>query len=257
MPRTSRCIAVVNQKGGVGKTTTTINTGAALAALGQRVLLIDLDPQGALTEGLGADTATGDVTLSAALIDDTTPALTTIVRTVADNLDVLPTDDGMFLVETKLVSLRGRERRLSRALEHLRPSYDVILIDCPPSLGGLTDNALVAAGEALVPMQLEDTSVKALEILLDQIDSLRAALDHRVAITGLVANLVEDNNLSKRVLATLQQLPIPILAMARKRTKLREAWAEGRSILSLDGRSDVADTYRELAQAILKPAVAA
>ncbi len=257
MPATSRCIAVVNQKGGVGKTTTTINAGAALAALGQRVLLVDLDPQGALTEGLGAATASGDVTLSAALIDDATPALTTIVRTVADNLDVLPTDDGMFLVENKLVSLRGRERRLARALEHLRASYDVILIDCPPSLGGLTDNALVAAGEALVPMQLEDTSVKALEILLDQIDSLRAALDHRVTITGLVANLVEDNNLSKRVLATLQQLPIPILAMVRKRTRLREAWAEGRSILSLDSRSDVADTYRELAQAILKPAVAA
>jgi len=253
----TRCIAVVNQKGGVGKTTTTINTGAALAELGHRVLLVDLDPQGALTEGLGAEPAVGETSLSAALLEDAAPPLSGIVRECAPNLHVLPTDDGMFLVESKLVSLRGRERRLARALEPLSSSYDVILIDCPPSLGGLTDNALVASGEALVPMQLEDTSVKALEILLDQIDSLRLALEHRVRIVGLVANLVEDNNVSKRVLAALEQLPIPIVASIRKRTKLREAWADGRSILALDARSDTADAYRALAQALIATAVAA
>jgi chromosome partitioning protein len=257
MAKTTRRIAVVNQKGGVGKTTTTINAGAALAAAGQKVLLVDLDPQGALTEGLGIDAVDGDTSLSNALAQGDATGLTTIVATVAERLDVLPTDDGMFLVETRLVSLRGRERRLSRVLDVVAESYDIVLIDCPPSLGLLTDNALLAAGEALVPVQLEDTSLKALEILLDQIDSLKQHLDHPVVITGIVANLVEDNNVAKRVSAALAQLPFPLLASVRKRTRLREAWAEGRTILDLDTRSDAADAYRGLAAALLATAAAA
>src|ERR687884_12223 len=161
---TMNTIAIANQKGGVGKTTITINLGAALAEMGQRTLLV-----GRTTTPVQALTVTHEC-----------------------GVDVIPASINLFLTERDLVHLRGREYRLMRVFEPLEEQYDYTLIDCPPTLGQLTDNALVAARKALVPIQPEDTSLRALEMLLDQIHSIREGLGLKIDIVGLVVNQADD-----------------------------------------------------------------
>src|SRR5919205_4456970 len=182
--------AIANQKGGVGKTTITINLGAALAELGFRTLLVDLDPQGHLTEGLGLPEPEGVETLAALLLGRTTVPIQTLTVTHECGVAVIPASINLFLTERDLVHLRGREYRLMRVFEPLEDKYDYTLIDCPPTLGQLTDNALVAARKALVPIQPDDTSLRALEMLLDQVHSIREGLGLMVDIVGLVVNQV-------------------------------------------------------------------
>ena len=243
-----RTIAVCNQKGGVGKTTVAINLGAALAERGQRTLLVDLDPQGHLTEGLGLAEAAEPATLAGLLLGKWDGGLAELVVPVGERLDAVPASVDLFLAEAGLVLARGREHKLARALEPLRGAYDYCLIDCPPTLGQLTDNALVAAGEVLVPIQAEDTALRALELLVDQVRSLEEGLSVRVALVGLVANQVDDTRVAKRTLATLAEaVPVPVLAELRRRVALKEAWAQGRSILDAEPTGDTADAFRALA----------
>lgn len=239
-------IAVANQKGGVGKTTLAINLGAALAEGGLATLLVDLDPQGHLTEGLGLDEATEPDTLAAALGGAPIPPDRLVVRHSA-RLDVIPSSVDLFLAERALLNLHGREYRLERVLAPLLHRYDYVLIDCPPTLGLLTDNALVAARRALIPIQPEDTSLRALELFMDQINSLAEGLRVRVDILGLVANQVDDTLVSRRTLETVTKaLPVPVLARIRRRTRLREAWASGQPVTTTDSQSDVASVFRQL-----------
>lgn len=247
---TARTIAVANQKGGVGKTTICINLGAALAEEGRRTLLVDLDPQGHLTEGLGLDEATEPLTLAAVLAGGRIPA-EQLVAHHGGGLDVIPSSVDLFLAERTLLNLHGREYRLERALAPLLEAYDFVLIDCPPTLGLLTDNALVAARRALIPIQPEDTSLRALELFMDQVNSLAEGLGVGVEVLGLVVNQDDDTIVARRTLQTVAEaVPLPILARIRRRTRLREAWAAGQPITSTDGHSDVAEAFRELASAL-------
>lgn len=247
-----RTIAVVNQKGGVGKTTVTINLAAALAERGQRVCLVDLDPQGDAGEGLGVSPVEGD-SLARHLLDEPAGDAAGLAVRRADQLDVIPAADDMFFVEARLVGLRGREQRLRRFLEAFADRYDIVLLDCPPSLGQITDNALIAADAGvLIVMQPEDTSLRALDLLLDQMESIHQGLQVQVPVVGLVANFVDDTTVAKNTMAAVERLPLPLLGKIRKRTKLKEAWGSGKTILELEPNGDTATAYRDLAAAVEK-----
>ena len=246
---TTTTIAVANQKGGVGKTTLTINLGAALAEAGRRVCLVDLDPQGHLTEGLGLDEAKEPGTLATAMADPK-QATDALAVNHSPGLDVIPASVDLFLAERQLLAMHGREYRLERVLAQLT-GYDYILIDCPPTLGLLSDNALVAARRALIPIQPEDTSLRALELFMDQVNSLREGLGVDVVVLGLVVNEEDDTLVARRTLEIVERsVPLPILARIRRRTKLREAWAAGQPITVTEAHGEVAGIFRQLAVAV-------
>lgn len=202
--RTMYTVSVTNQKGGVGKTATTINIGAAwakhLAKVGApprpmstvrllgRVLLIDLDPQGHLTRHLGVPMAPNDRTLKRALTGEWRGDSAELVTPYDDHLHVIPTNLDMFLADGALYPIAGREFQLTRVLEPLRDRYDVCLIDTPPNLGPLTDNALLAARRMLVPIQSEDSSLDALELLDAQVSTLCSAFNIEIEHLGFVVN---------------------------------------------------------------------
>jgi len=168
----SRCIAIANQKGGVGKTTTCVNLTAALASIGKRVLLIDLDPQGNATMGCGIDKYDLDRSVFEVLVDGMSVAEAR-VRSDSNNCDVLPATADLTAAEIELMAMDQRERRLATALEAVSAEYDYMLIDCPPSLSILTLNAFVAANGILVPVQCEYYALEGLSALLDTIESVR------------------------------------------------------------------------------------
>lgn len=258
-------IAICNQKGGVGKTTLTINLGAALADLGQRVLLVDLDPQGHLTEGVGLQESylNAQPTLYDALTSKEPVSLAALVqnRTKAhEPLAVIPATYQLMLAEQALYMTRNREHKLKNLLGQLDNQYDYILIDCPPVLGNLTDNALNAARRVIIPIQAEATSVRALELLFDQIESVERGLNIQVQVLGVIPNMVQDSAMAKKILQTLRQ-SIPAVAPfeLRKRVILQAAWANGTSIFaysppsSADERTkqEVSELYRDFARFVM------
>lgn len=229
--------AICNQKGGVGKTALTINLGAALAEEGKKVCLIDLDPQGHLTEGVGMKQlylAEGS-NLYKALTDhkDKTPTL--IHKVLHEKFDIIPSNYEMMLAEQTLFMTRNREHKLRALLSEMSGGYDWILIDCPPNLGNLTDNALNASRLVIIPIQAETTSVRALDLLFDQIESIEQGLKIKIEILSVVPNLVQDSALSRRILGELRQ-SIPALTPfeIKKRVVLQEAYDKGRSIFSFE-----------------------
>lgn len=249
-------LCIANQKGGVGKTTTAINLGAALVHKGLKVLLIDLDPQGHLTEGLGIR----DKYLEASpnmyelLLGEAKRNLSELeVKAESEDLMIIPSHVKLFLAEQGLVMQRGREFKLKGLLDRIQDSFDWIIIDCPPSLGLLTDNAIYASRRVLVPIQAEDTSIRALEILRDQVQSLEQALGIKVDIFGVLPNMVEDTRLARGILKSLRDsLPLTLSFDVRKRVKLKEAWAQGRSIFSYDPKSDLIPVYTALADQLIQ-----
>ncbi len=226
--------AVCNQKGGVGKTALTINLGAALAAEGKRVCLIDLDPQGHLTEGVGMkDLYLQDGSnLYQALTDHKDETRHLIHKVPHEQFDLIPSHFEMMLAEQTLFMTRNREHKLRALLAELT-GYDWILIDCPPNLGNLTDNALNAARLVIIPIQAETTSVRALDLLFDQIESIEQGLKIKIDILSVVPNLVQDSALSRRILGELRR-SIPALTPfeIKKRVVLQEAYDQGRSVFS-------------------------
>jgi len=240
----------------VGKTTTTINLGAALAHKGCRVLIIDMDPQGHLSQGLGIreEYLEGSPNLYELLVGDVKGSLKDItLKAREDNLTIAPSNIRLFLAEQRLTIQRGREFRLRRLIEGVEDEFDWALIDCPPSLGILTDNAIYASRRVLVPIQAEDTSIRALEILLDQIQSLQEALKAKVKLVGILPTMVENTRLAKGVLTSLREnLPMTFPFEIRKRVKLKEAWASGKSIFSYDPKGDLIPVYLRLAEEVMK-----
>lgn len=230
-------IAVGNQKGGVGKTTLTINLGAAFAARGERVLLIDLDPQGHLTEGVGLQERYlhASSTLYAGLVGSKGSATLTelIQHHPGEGFDVIPASYELMLAEQSLYMARNREHKLKALLSPLAEDYDWVLIDCPPVLGNLTDNALNAARQVIIPIQAEATSVRALELLFDQIESVERGLNIHVEVLAVVPNLVQDSAMAKRILAELRaSIPAMTPFELRKRVMLQMAWGAGQSIFT-------------------------
>lgn len=258
-------IAVCNQKGGVGKTTLTINAGAALADLGQRVLLIDLDPQGHLTEGVGLQECylNATATLYDALTSKEPVQLANLIQRhtrAAEPFAVIPSSYQLMLAEQSLYMTRNREHKLKNLLAQLDNQFDYVLIDCPPVLGNLTDNALNAARHVLIPIQAEATSVRALELLFDQIESVERGLSIQIQVVGVVPNMVQDSAMAKKILQDLRAA-IPTVAPfeLRKRVILQAAWASGCSIFAYRPHSsaeeaskrEVVELYRELGRFVM------
>lgn len=260
---TTHIVAICNQKGGVGKTTLTINLGAAFADMGERVLLIDLDPQGHLTEGVGLREAYEDETRSLyrKLIKDEGQIDNIIVQPQREKVWVIPTNYEMMLAEQSLFMARNREHKLKNILASLDGQYDWILIDCPPTLGNLTDNALNAARKVIIPVQAESTSIRALELLFDQIESLETGLRIEVEKLAVVPNLVQSSALSQRTLKELREsIPAVTPFELRKRVVLQNAWDEGHSIFTYDAKSpdhtrskqEVVNDYLDLARFVIE-----
>lgn len=191
-------IAMCNQKGGVGKTTSTINIGASLAAFGRKVLLVDLDPQGALSAGLGIHHDELDVTIYSLLIDSSISILDAIHPSVVEGLDVVPANIDLSAAEIQLVNEVGREQALARALRPVMKEYDFIIIDCQPSLGLLTVNALSCADSVLIPVESEYFSLRGLALLMDTVDKVRDRLNFRLEVLGIVVTMFDRRTLHSR-----------------------------------------------------------
>lgn len=256
---TMRTVAVVNQKGGVGKSATTLNLGAALAEMGRRVLVIDLDPQGHLTHALGVSEA-GEANLARALMGQWVGELSDLVTPYGENLMVIPNSQDMFLLEPQMYAKTGREYLLSLLLDAMRPAFDYALIDCPPSLAALTDNALVAArtdderaGYVLIPVEAEDSSLDALRLLLRQINTLQGVLGITVRIAGLVVNKY-DSRRGRVATSTLkayqEHKSLDVLEIIGDRKEIREGWRLHKPVVAHAPDSEAAGWYRNLAKEI-------
>jgi chromosome partitioning protein len=244
-----RTIAVANQKGGVAKTTTVASLAAGLVELHQRVLVVDLDPQACLTFSLGLDPETVDLSVHDVLLGRVSAGMA--IQSTADGVDVLPATIELAGCEAMLLTRTGREYTLRAALEEVRPSYDVILLDCAPSLGVLTINALTAADEVLVPLQCETLSHRGVGQLLDTVHDVQRLTNRGLQVLGVLPTLFDSRTSHAReVLADvtsrygLDVLEPPIA----KSVRFAEAPAAGKSILRTAGRTPGAQAYRTLAR---------
>ena len=252
--RNGRIIAMANQKGGVGKTTTTISLGAALAELGQKVLLVDFDPQGGCALGLGIEPGALDLSVYNALLDRSCRVEDVIIRTKVENLDLLPSNIDLSAAELMLVQEVAREQTLMRVLAPLRVKYDFILIDCPPSLGLLTINALTAADGVIVPLECEYYALRGMGLLMDSIDRIRERLNPRLQVDGIVATMFDKRTLHAReVLERVEDAFGPWLfhTKIRKTIRFAEAPVAGEPILSYAPTSTGAAAYRKLATEVM------
>ena len=249
----ARIIAIANQKGGVGKTTTAVNLSAALARTPRRVLLVDLDPQGNATMGSGVDKRALEASLTEVLLDEV-PVREAIVRS-GDGYDLLPGNIDLTAAEIRLMDADGREHRLKQALAPLRDGYDFILIDCPPSLSLLTLNALNAADSVLVPMQCEYYALEGLSALLETIDALKDRLNPQLAIEGVLRTMFDvRNNLANAVSAELTNHfgDLVFRTIIPRNVRLAEAPSHGQSIIGYDRASRGGVAYLGLAGELLR-----
>ena len=202
----ARVIAMCNQKGGVGKTTTTINLGAALAEYGRRVLIVDFDPQGAASVGLGINALDMEQTIYTLLMNPKADVKATICHTSTENLDIIPANIDLSAAEVQLVNEVARESALARVLRHVESDYDVVLIDCQPSLGLLAVNALTAAHGVIVPVEAEFFALRGVALLVETIETVRDRINPRLKIDGIVATMVDSRTLhSREVLQRLHE----------------------------------------------------
>lgn len=247
-------LAMCNQKGGVGKTTTTINLGAALVEAGRRVLLVDFDPQGSMTVGLGYNAHELEQTIYHVLMDREVPLTDIIVESTVPGLDLAPANIDLSAAEMRLVSEVGREQALARVLRTVRDDYDVILIDCQPSLGLLTVNALTAADGVIIPLECEYFALRGVALLKETIEKVRERTNPDLDIVGLLGTMFDGRTLHGReVLQTLVEGwgDAVFHTVIRRTIKFSDATVAGEPITSYAGTSPGAESYRDLAREVM------
>lgn len=250
----ARVIAMCNQKGGVGKTTSTINLGAALAEAGRRVLLVDLDPQGALSAGLGVAHHELELTVHNLLVEPKVSADDVLMRTHVDGMDLLPSNIDLSAAEIQLVTEVGREQTLGRVLHPVLDRYDYVLIDCQPSLGLLTVNALTCADAVIIPMECEYFSLRGLALLNDTLEKVRDRLNPRLCLAGILVTMFDARTLHAReVMARVVEVFGDTVydTVINRTVKFPETSVAGESIITWAPKSAGATAYRALAREVI------
>lgn len=248
-----KVIAVANQKGGVGKTTTAVNLATCLAKEGRKVLLIDSDPQGNATSGLGFDKRDVKKCIYDALINEV-PMADTLKHTAYENLDVIPATIQLAGAEIELVSLMNREGRLKNALERIKHDYDYVIIDCPPSLGLLTINALTAASSVMIPVQCEFYALEGITMLMNTIQLVQRNLNPALKLEGVVMTMFDSRtNLAQDVVEEVKKYFKTKMykTIVPRNVRLSEAPSHGMPVIDYDSKSKGAQVYMELAQEVI------
>ena len=248
-----KIITVANQKGGVGKTTTSVNLGSCLAYIGKSVLLVDIDPQGNATSGVGIEKADVDHCIYDVLVDDLEASMV-IKQTNVENLDVIPATIQLAGAEIELVSTISREVRLKRALDEVKQNYDYVLIDCPPSLGLLTINALTASDAVLIPVQCEYYALEGLSQLLNTVRLVQKHLNHDLAIEGVLLTMLDARtNLGLQVIEEVKKYfrDKVYKTIIPRNIRLSEAPSHGEPIIIYDPKSRGAEVYLDLAKEVV------
>lgn len=249
----SKIIAITNQKGGVGKTTTSVNLGACLATLGKKVLLVDIDPQGNTTSGIGINKADVAHCIYDVIINDVNPK-DAIIETDVPNLSIIPATIQLAGAEIELVPTISREVRLKKALELVKKKYEYILIDCPPSLGILTINSLTAADSVIIPIQCEYYALEGLSQLLNTVRLVQKHLNTSLQIEGVLLTMFDARtNLGIQVIEEVKKYfqQKVYKTIIPRNVRLSEAPSHGQSIITYDSKSKGAEVYLELAKEVI------
>ena len=248
-----KVIAIANQKGGVGKTTTAVNLAACLAKEGRKVLLVDSDPQGNATSGLGFDKRDVRKCVYDNIINDV-PMAETLKHTAYENLDIIPATIQLAGAEIELVSLMNREGRLKNALERVKHDYDYVIIDCPPSLGLLTINALTAASSVMIPVQCEFYALEGITMLMNTIQLVQRNLNPALKLEGVVMTMFDSRtNLAQDVVEEVKKYFKTKMykTIVPRNVRLSEAPSHGMPVIDYDSKSKGAQVYMELAQEVI------
>ncbi|WP_270392447.1 sporulation initiation inhibitor protein Soj [Bacillus paranthracis] len=248
-----KIIAIANQKGGVGKTTTSVNLGAGLAQVGKKVLLVDIDAQGNATTGVGIEKSELDQCIYNVLVEDA-DVQGVIQKNATENLDVLPATIQLAGAEIELVPTISREVRLQRALQPVRDEYDYIIIDCPPSLGLLTINALTAADSVIIPVQCEYYALEGLSQLLNTVRLVQKHLNKNLAIQGVLLTMLDARtNLGIQVIDEVKKYfrDKVYRSIIPRNVRLSEAPSHGKPIMQYDAKSRGAEVYIDLAEEVI------
>ena len=249
-----KAIAIFNQKGGVGKTTTNINLAACLAIKGKKVLVLDIDPQGNTTSGLGISKRGLENTMYEVLITDSYDPKNAVRHTVVEGLDIIPASVELAGAEVEMVQLEGREKRLKRALDTIRDGYDYIFIDCPPSLGLLTINSLTAVDSVLIPIQCEFYALEGVSQLMSTIELVRKSMNKNLEIQGVILSMFDGRtNLSIQVVEEVKRYfkQKVYTTVIPRNVRLAEAPSYGLPIMEYDPRYNGARAYMEFAEEFL------
>ncbi|MBE6031087.1 MAG: ParA family protein [Firmicutes bacterium] len=249
-----KAIAIFNQKGGVGKTTTNINLAACLALNGKKILIVDIDPQGNTTTGMGISKKNLEYTSYDLLVDDIKPELV-IMPTSVEGLDIIPASVNLAGAEVEMVQIEGREKRLKKALDKVKKNYDYIFIDCPPSLGLLTINSLTAVDSVLIPIQCEFYALEGVSQLMSTIELVKKGFNPSLEIQGVILSMFDGRtNLSIQVVEEVKKYfkNKVYTTVIPRNVRLAEAPSYGMPITEYDPASKGAEAYREFAEEFLE-----
>ncbi len=250
-----KAIAIFNQKGGVGKTTTNINLGACLASKGKKVLIIDIDPQGNTTSGIGIDKKNLDLSVYEVLINDTLHPSEAVLSTCINNLDILPSSVKLAGAEIELVEMEAREKRLKKVIDSIKLNYDYTFVDCPPSLGLLTINSLTAVDSVLIPIQCEFYALEGVSQLMSTVDLVKRNLNPNLEIQGVILSMFDGRtNLAIQVVEEVKRYfkEKVYTTIIPRNIRLAEAPSYGLPIVEYDPKSKGAEAYLDFADEFLE-----